>query len=65
MLYSLVFGEGIVNDATSIVLLRAVQKIRQVGQREHALGQAKGEALSLASTPGLSVHLARLQWDSM
>jgi NhaP-type Na+/H+ or K+/H+ antiporter len=28
MLYSLVFGEGVVNDATSIVLLRAVQKIR-------------------------------------
>ncbi|KAI3438747.1 hypothetical protein D9Q98_001166 [Chlorella vulgaris] len=27
MLYSLVFGEGVVNDATSIVLLRAVQKI--------------------------------------
>jgi NhaP-type Na+/H+ or K+/H+ antiporter len=28
VLYSLVFGEGVVNDATSIVLLRAVQKIR-------------------------------------
>lgn len=28
VLYPLVFGEGIVNDATSIVLLRAVQKIR-------------------------------------
>ena len=27
-LYSLIFGEGVVNDATSIVLLRAVQKIR-------------------------------------
>ncbi|KAL4426691.1 hypothetical protein ABPG77_004747 [Micractinium sp. CCAP 211/92] len=37
MLYSLVFGEGIVNDATSIVLLRAVQKIRQVGHRSSQL----------------------------
>lgn len=27
MLYSLVFGEGVVNDATSIVLFKAVQKI--------------------------------------
>ncbi|KAL4425563.1 hypothetical protein ABPG75_009579 [Micractinium tetrahymenae] len=32
MLYSLVFGEGIVNDATSIVLLRAVQKISHSSQ---------------------------------
>ena len=28
LVYSLVFGEGVVNDASSIVLLRAVQKIR-------------------------------------
>ncbi len=28
MLFSLVFGEGVVNDAVSIVLLRAVQGIR-------------------------------------
>lgn len=27
MLYSLVFGEGVVNDATSIVLLKAIQKM--------------------------------------
>lgn len=27
MLYSLVFGEGVVNDATSVVLFNAVQKI--------------------------------------
>ena len=27
MLYSLVFGEGVVNDATSIVLFRAVENI--------------------------------------
>lgn len=27
-LFSLVFGEGVVNDAVSIVLLRAVQGIR-------------------------------------
>ena len=25
MLYSLVFGEGVMNDATSVALLRAVQ----------------------------------------
>lgn len=36
VLYSLIFGEGVVNDATSIVLLRAVQKIRwdMCGDRE-------------------------------
>lgn len=28
LLFSLVFGEGVVNDATAVVLLRAVQKIR-------------------------------------
>ena len=33
MLHSLVFGEGVVNDATSIVLLRAVQGIRCVRVR--------------------------------
>lgn len=27
MLYSLVFGEGVVNDATSVVLFNAVQKL--------------------------------------
>jgi NhaP-type Na+/H+ or K+/H+ antiporter len=27
LLYSLVFGEGVVNDATSVVLFRAVQKL--------------------------------------
>lgn len=27
LLYSLVFGEGVVNDATSVVLFNAVQKI--------------------------------------
>lgn len=27
LLFSLVFGEGVVNDATAVVLLRAVQKI--------------------------------------
>lgn len=32
VLYPLVFGEGIVNDATSIVLLRAVQKISRSSQ---------------------------------
>ncbi|KAI9119225.1 hypothetical protein K1719_009900 [Acacia pycnantha] len=26
-LYSLVFGEGVVNDATSVVLLNAIQRI--------------------------------------
>ena len=31
-LYSLVFGEGVVNDATSIVLLRAVQRISRAAQ---------------------------------
>ena len=36
MLYSLVFGEGVVNDATAIVLLRAVSGIRCAG------GQAAG-----------------------
>lgn len=30
LLFSLVFGEGVVNDATAVVLLRAVQKIRRV-----------------------------------
>lgn len=29
VLFSLIFGEGVVNDATSIVLLRAVQRIRR------------------------------------
>ncbi|PSC76023.1 sodium hydrogen exchanger 2-like [Micractinium conductrix] len=32
LVYSLVFGEGVVNDASSIVLLRAVQKISHVSQ---------------------------------
>ncbi|KAI7841304.1 hypothetical protein COHA_004923 [Chlorella ohadii] len=32
MLFSLVFGEGVVNDAVSIVLLRAVQGIRKSSQ---------------------------------
>lgn len=27
LLYSLVFGEGVVNDATSVVLFRAIQKL--------------------------------------
>lgn len=27
LLYSLVFGEGVVNDATSVVLFNAIQKI--------------------------------------
>jgi NhaP-type Na+/H+ or K+/H+ antiporter len=27
LLYSLVFGEGVVNDATSVVLFNAVQKL--------------------------------------
>lgn len=27
MLYSLVFGEGVVNDATSVVLFNAIQKL--------------------------------------
>lgn len=35
LLYSLVFGEGVVNDATSIVLLRAIQKI---GGASHLTG---------------------------
>jgi len=27
LLYSLVFGEGVVNDATSVVLFNAIQKL--------------------------------------
>ena len=38
LLYSLVFGEGVVNDATSIVLLRAIQRI-------HGLPQLSGATL--------------------
>lgn len=32
LLYSLVFGEGVVNDATSIVLLRAIQRMHSAAQ---------------------------------
>ena len=32
MLYALVFGEGVVNDATSNVLLRAVQSMSRAAE---------------------------------
>ncbi|KNA07442.1 hypothetical protein SOVF_171840 [Spinacia oleracea] len=40
LLYSLVFGEGVVNDATSVVLFNAIQKInvKRVGDWTHVLG---------------------------
>ena len=41
MLHSLVFGEGVVNDATSIVLLRAVQGIRCGAVREAGCGAGR------------------------
>ncbi|XP_057529458.1 sodium/hydrogen exchanger 4 [Amaranthus tricolor] len=39
-LYSLVFGEGVVNDATSVVLFNAIQKldVTKVGGWTHVLG---------------------------
>ncbi|XP_021757980.1 sodium/hydrogen exchanger 4-like [Chenopodium quinoa] len=40
LLYSLVFGEGVVNDATSVVLFNAIQKlnVKKVGDWTHVLG---------------------------
>ena len=34
VLYSLVFGEGVMNDATSVAILRAVQARRRQLQRQ-------------------------------
>ena len=42
LLYSLVFGEGVVNDATSIVLLRAVVHLNL----DRSPGNITGEILS-------------------
>ncbi|KAK9819478.1 hypothetical protein WJX81_001339, partial [Elliptochloris bilobata] len=36
LLYSLVFGEGVINDATAVALLRAVQELGSGGQALHA-----------------------------
>ena len=47
MLYSLVFGEGVVNDATSIVLFRAVENIDLTEINVFTILQILGEFIYL------------------
>ncbi|XP_019426232.1 PREDICTED: sodium/hydrogen exchanger 4 isoform X2 [Lupinus angustifolius] len=49
LLYSLVFGEGVVNDATSVVLFNAVQKI-DLSRLDGRVFQVLGDFLYLFST---------------
>lgn len=50
MLYSLVFGEGVVNDATTVVLFNAVQKLDVTRLDALAGAQVFGDFLYLFST---------------
>nr|AAP20432.1 Na+/H+ antiporter NHX5 [Zea mays subsp. mays] len=52
-LYSLVFGEGVVNDATSVVLFNAVQKIQITHINAEVALQVFGNFLYLFSTSTL------------
>ena len=47
LLYSLVFGEGVVNDATSIVLFRAVESIDLTQINVFTILQVLGEFIYL------------------
>ena len=47
LLYSLVFGEGVVNDATSIVLFRAVESIDLTQINVFSILQVLGEFVYL------------------
>jgi len=53
LLYSLVFGEGVVNDATSVVLFNAVQKIQFESLTGWTALQVFGNFLYLFSTSTL------------
>lgn len=65
MLFSLVFGEGVVNDAVSIVLLRAVQGIRCVWARACPCGGIMPARVAV-SCPSVGVDLQpELVWRSM
>ncbi|CAI0379251.1 unnamed protein product [Linum tenue] len=61
LLYSIVFGEGVVNDATSVVLFNAVQKMDVSKINSQTILSVIGDFLYLFSTStalgiGVSVH---------
>lgn len=61
LLYSLVFGEGVVNDATSIVLFNAIQKFDLSQKKSGMALQFVGNFLSLFFTStllGVAVSLS-------
>ncbi|KAL6968430.1 Sodium/hydrogen exchanger 3, partial [Sarracenia purpurea var. burkii] len=47
LLYSLVFGEGVVNDATSVVIFNAIQKVDLSHVNSGIVGQFIGNFLTL------------------
>lgn len=53
LLYSLVFGEGVVNDATSVVLFNAIQKLDVSRLDGWAILRVVGDFLYLFSTSTL------------
>lgn len=53
LLYSLVFGEGVVNDATSVVLFNAIQKLDVSRLDGWAIVRVVGDFLYLFSTSTL------------
>ena len=57
ILYSLVFGEGVMNDATSVALLRAVQVRKKPPQGVNAV-VVRNDATSLALLRAVQVHLS-------
>ena len=60
ILYSLVFGEGVMNDATSVALLRAVQVRRRPPQGVNAV-VVSNDATSVAL---LRAEQVRLSWEA-
>jgi NhaP-type Na+/H+ or K+/H+ antiporter len=60
ILYSLVFGEGVMNDATSVALLRAVQ-VREQPPRVVNAVVVRNDATSVALLRAVQVHLS---WEA-
>ena len=61
LLYSLVFGEGVVNDATSIVLFHAIQKFDLSHISSHICWQFVGNFLYLFITSTILGVLVRIE----
>jgi hypothetical protein len=64
LLFSLVFGEGVINDATSVVLLGAVSRVfppaAELGDDDEPQpNQGLGVVLSFLYVPGARAHAAR------